>query len=294
MNLRLWELTATGDDGLGVPVAVGPKWQGTDEPISAGGNDIVIFVHGFNNTLQRAEDVWRKETWAELLHQQVPPSSLRKVVLLYWSGCGSSNRALGGLLYPLLVKNAVATAEFLADYLITATHSATVPVDVSFVGHSLGCRVVLETVQRLSQTPTLRVKRLLLMAGAVAEGYCVPWEKFGYPVARVEERVLWSTRDSALKLPFRAGQKLAHDEPATHRRAVGRIGGPTARWSRASCTTRARHGDYWASTATVRHIAHVLDDLPQTREPVPTLRDVDAREIPERNEAARILPNRTL
>lgn len=278
----MWELTSTDDDGLGEPTSVKPKWKYSNEdPLIDGKNDIVFFVHGFNNTMQRAEQVWRRDTY-EALNKVVSQAGMARIVLFYWSGCGSTIRELGGLLYPDLVKNAAKTADHLARYLADRTQSALNPIDISFVAHSLGCRVVLETLQRLESVNTVRVRRVLLMAGAVAEGYCVPWERFGFQIAKDEERVLWSTKDSALKVPFRLGQRLAEDQPESHRRAIGRRGGPSGRWSTASCTTNAGHGDYWSSTSTVRHIAEIIEPSPSA----PVARSIDRsavfRDAPDR------------
>jgi integrase len=74
---------------------------------------------------------------------------LRSVVLFYWPGDYSRWNLVSAMNYPRTVPIAEDTAELLAAYLESAAQDRRVPLHLSFVAHSLGSLVVLETLRRL-------------------------------------------------------------------------------------------------------------------------------------------------
>lgn len=221
---------------------------------------VTIFVHGFKNSEYDADNAWRQTH--ELLRPLVSPSAAASVAHYYWPGDRFENSVGSALWYFKTVGTAVECGESLADWIARAALQRNEMV-VQFVGHSLGCRVVLEAVTGLAGNPRVRVGRVILMAAAVPEGLC---HKGGTLPGTTgpEELVLYSRADCVLKMVFPPGQWLARhpfNDPTPARgkwRAVGYTGGPNGRWHRAE-SSGYKHGGYWNSDESVRRIARLLD-----------------------------------
>jgi hypothetical protein len=97
-------------------------------------------------------------------------------------------------------------------------------VSLSFASHSLGARVVLQTISGLSGN--LHVRRALLMAGAIDDD-CLS-DEYGSAANNVDEiSVLASTRDDVLAFAFPLGnplQGILDSGHPYHRAALGRTG----------------------------------------------------------------------
>jgi hypothetical protein len=97
-------------------------------------------------------------------------------------------------------------------------------VSLCFASHSLGARVVLQTISGL--TTSLRVRRTLLMAGAI-DDTCLTGE-YATAAAKIDEiSILASTRDEVLALAFPLGNPLQGIIDRGHpyyRAALGRNG----------------------------------------------------------------------
>jgi len=166
--------------------------------------------------------------------------------------------------YPLTVPIAGQTAELLAAYLQRAARQRSVPLQLSFVAHSLGSLVVLETIRLLRVArANIMVRDALLMAAAVPEGFCVRGEAYGDSFSLdTNEMALYSQDDKVLKNFFQVGQEIATRFPEKRRRAVGRSGGPGAgrgqRWTSAIHMDGFDHGDYWGGRESVAEIAQIV------------------------------------
>lgn len=144
--------------------------------------------------------------------------------------------------------------------------------DVVLVGHSLGCRVVLEALSQIEEWGTeyqgAQVLHAFLLAPAVPEFNCQGGAAFERNHrSRTREHVLYSKRDLVLLAAFPPGQYLYDDErpmlgPGT--RAVGRAGGPDDRWD-STHPTGLDHGDYWSSSTVSAKIVEAVG-LPPTLE----------------------------
>src|SRR6202011_1769264 len=97
---------------------------------------------------------------------------------------------------------------------------------VFFVGHSLGCRVVLETMQRLANT-NVPILGFVLMAGAVPV-HLLNEGKNLYPGKGKHQYCLFSAEDFVLKACFPPGQIFAGEAPEEGGLpvATGRVGQP--------------------------------------------------------------------
>jgi pimeloyl-ACP methyl ester carboxylesterase len=121
-------------------------------------------------------------------------------------------------------------------------------ISVFFIAHSLGCRVVLEVLERLlnSVVSTVTCSGYLLMAGAVPIDQLMPAGRLGptafLPTGRF---CLHSTRDLVLCAAFPPGQLLSGEIPLYGLPvATGLTGWPSAMWSD-HVNTSLSHGSYW-------------------------------------------------
>jgi hypothetical protein len=179
------------------------------------GQHVLIATHGFN--VNRADGIACLSNWEGLL--QLPPSSV--FVGLLWPG---DSVWAHGLDYPDEPKVADQAGVLLGPFLDANFAEAG---SVSFASHSLGARVVLETIANMK----LPVRRVTLMAGAVDDD-CLTKE-FQAAAANVEQiSVLSSKKDEVLSACFPIGNFFAGIIAAGHpwwRGALGH-GGPTKPW----------------------------------------------------------------
>lgn len=221
--------------------------------------DVTIFVHGFHTSEHDARKNW-EQTRRELEHQLLNPQRARDIAHYFWPG--DPGRFLRRrLAYASAVRRAHECGPALANYLLGLTKLRT----VTFVGHSLGCRVVLETLKRIRARPSnLRPTGSLLMAAAVPEGLCEEGALLPRSAASVAdgESILYSRHDWVLMLAFPPGQLAAETlgDPFIWpgaREAVGRNGRPADRWIHVTKVERG-HNEYWDRPDTVFHITRLL------------------------------------
>ncbi|MDD5581298.1 MAG: alpha/beta hydrolase [Methylobacter sp.] len=156
------------------------------------GKDVLLGTHGFN--VNRQQGIDSLENWGNLL--ALGDSAL--FVGILWAG---DSRWVPVLDYPFEGNEAIASAHLLAPFL---DEYFTEAISLSFASHSLGARLVLETIHYLRRT----VKRLTLMAGAI-EDNCLNKE-YKEAAAKVNEiSVLASRRDDVLKLAFPLANPVA-------------------------------------------------------------------------------------
>jgi hypothetical protein len=215
-------LRATSVGGLVAAEAV--ALDGGDTPLSpaefaqrVSGRDLVLATHGFN--VDQASGLQALSLWEQAC--PLPPNALFVGVL--WPGDSR---------IPILVDyvyegvEAIASGKLLAAYL---NRCATDAASLSLASHSLGARMVLETVRGLA--PDVQVRQLTLMAGAI-ENDCLTRE-YADEAARVQQiTTLASTQDAVLQWAFPAGnlvgEILMHGHPYD-RTAIGRSG-PRRPW----------------------------------------------------------------
>ena len=238
---------------------------------------VVVLIHGYNNTRPSADDSYAGFT-AHL--ERFDALAFWPLAHFFWPGdkpWGALSRAS----YPVEIGAARRAARELRLFLATLHGPAGAPVEVAFVAHSLGARLLLELLDDgRAQGATPHVPIAALMAAAV-------------PVARVERGgalrdaaslpgravVFHSEHDAVLRWAFRLGQLAAGEGFAS--RAVGRFGEPRRGLWAVSVPTPHGHGEYWASRACAADVARQLGAAPP--------RSIAARAI-----SARALPARPL
>lgn len=155
------------------------------------GQHVLIGVHGYN--VNRADGIVHLSNWEGLL-QLAPPSIF---VGLLWPG---DSIWAHGLDYPEEPKIANEAGALLGPFLDACFANV---ASISFTSHSLGARVVLQTISKMS----LQVRRLTLMAGAIDDN-CLNTE-YRATVGRIEKiSVLASKKDEVLSTLFPLGNLI--------------------------------------------------------------------------------------
>ena len=163
------------------------------------GKHVLIGAHGFN--VDRADGIACLSNWEGLL-QLAPPSVF---VGLLWPG---DSVWAHGLDYPEEPRIADEAGNMLAPFIDANFADA---ASVSFASHSLGARVVLQTLSKMS----LPARRTILMAGVIHDD-CLDSE-FKAAAARIGEiSVLASKKDEVLSLLFPLGNLLGGIIAAGH------------------------------------------------------------------------------
>jgi pimeloyl-ACP methyl ester carboxylesterase len=250
---------------------------------------LIVFVHGYNVDQDGAEDAW--QITHELLRRSVPARNLKDLLLYYWPG-DRRLKVVSKLNYFRTVEDAVEAGQGLADYLATL-RPASSPLRVQFVGHSLGCRLVLSAIEKLKPVATVEIDRVVLMAAAVPEGLCGPGMIYGPDGVTWPETVIFSSEDRTLLRFFRLGQWGARHlagipdlDPGVERDAVGISGGPPGRWPGETKSCGLDHGDYWVKPENVEKLVPLFT-RPAARHP--KIRRTPIRTIPESRIAERRL-----
>jgi hypothetical protein len=210
----LIDLRASANGGICAPGAT--AWQDgrtlSGDAFSAlvRGRDLVLATHGFN--VDRQDGVQSLSDWEKLC--TLPANCLFVGVL--WPG---DSRYVPVLDYPVEGDEAITSGRHLSAFLNQYAAGA---ASLSFSSHSLGGRVVLETLAGLNR----RARRVLLMAGAI-ENNCLQQEYRDAAQKADQILVLASVSDWVLHLAFPIGnpigQIIMHGHPY-FRTALGRDG----------------------------------------------------------------------
>jgi pimeloyl-ACP methyl ester carboxylesterase len=223
---------------------------------------MVLLVHGFNNDSAQAKESYfamRRNLNNVLQFCGAGEGTRREVQRsiweLYWPGyepltgtgprgmersAAESAASAGG--YFLEVKKARDwVPRELAAYLRNAG-----PSEIFFIGHSLGCRVILETINRLIVQQSILLSGFLLMAGAVPVDFLTKWGELRRAADAVNRRYcFYSWKDTVLSLAFPPGQLLAGEQPAYGLPMATGLTGWPGRLYTGQSNTRLGHGGYW-------------------------------------------------
>jgi hypothetical protein len=270
---------------------------------------ILFLVHGYNND---APDANKSFAAFESLQRElagVPEGQDYalgwRVVHVYWAG--DADWLIGkGLFYMKAVSNAKRTGEILGE-LVSHFGSAGNLDEVAFVSHSLGCRVVLETLQNMkSRAARARVMRTVFFAAAVPT-FKLEHDDDGLALgagAISEEWLsLFSEHDIVLGAAFPLGQTFASGNEGLLPTALGYTLWASPRTTAVLSQAENRgagHGDYWGKNktrntkgrfasycarTTLRLEPAALSRETHTR--VAVVRSVEAREIAARKQETR-------
>jgi len=242
-------------------------------PPPLGQRRLVVLVHGYaTNDDSAGEDYRRFVQNVEQyrgLGRSIPGTDWLGV---FWPG-NDKSWLVNRISFASRVDAAESSGERLANVLTKGNHR-----ELYLVGHSLGCRAVLESLVKLRTSRHIEhVTGALLMAAAVPEDHCAPDGLYSDTLTGpMQQVVLWSRRDLVLSTVFRAGMRLARENASA---AVGRTGGPLERWHKTSQSVGLGHGAYWRSATSARALLKLMGiDGPR----LPLTRTVDSIEPPAR------------
>ena len=225
-----------------------------DDMVAASRRSCVVMVHGFNNTDGEAAYAYfgfRNQQW-ESFGATLADLDAR-LGDTFWAGdadWGFFDFVDFGT-YPYAIGHAHQAADELVKLLARMPNL----LEVEFIGHSMGCRVIMETVHHLVASGTgPRIRRVCLMAAAVPMEKLEPGGDFADTLAALAANgtqifVMHSRQDKVLHFAFPLGQALAGPGERSSR-ALGREGpNPLMPGYHGTLDempmTGADHGDYW-------------------------------------------------
>lgn len=173
------------------------------------GKHVLLATHGFN--VDQKDGTKSLSRWEQRL--TLPPATV--FIGILWAG----DAWLPVVDYPFEGDDATQSGKLLAPFLNRHFAEA---ASLAFASHSLGARMVLETISGLNR----RVRRLVLMAGAI-DNTCLH-DEYKSAAASVDDiSVLASQGDRVLEIAFPIGNFLggivSRGHPYTHA-ALGREG----------------------------------------------------------------------
>ena len=215
---------------------------------------VVALVHGFNTDQDEASKAFRALR-AALRRVGVDERVEDDIWDLYWPAFvpkgswgwwhASVGEGISRASYPWMVWRAKAIGKVFAKHLRALTAADGSAPDLFLIGHSLGCRMILEALQS-EHARYLRVRGLCLMAAAVPTAAVKPSAELGDAATlAVKTCVIFSSNDDVLFVPFRLGEFAATREWVE---AVGRHGRPIEVWREPDVTrlqTSLKHNDYF-------------------------------------------------
>jgi hypothetical protein len=260
-----------------------------------GNSHILILVHGYNNS--RTESLG---SYSEFLnHLRNTFSTLTaQVAEFLWPG-DEPNKIISTLSYPNQIQPAKESAVELDRYF--RGFGNTRPAVLHFVGHSLGCRVIVELLTAWGTAglpPNMSVGIVVLMAAAVvAKNVDVGGALRNGATLSPKNPVLYSKGDPVLQWAFPIGETVAGE--AFFPTAVGRTGGPPNTWHVPSPMAHNGnayvHGDYWPGDESCAAVASALGGAPDlitpqnaiASSPAPAANGIEFRSTPVRSLAVR-------
>ncbi|MBD3366594.1 MAG: alpha/beta hydrolase [Candidatus Eisenbacteria bacterium] len=271
-------MQATGDISVREKGSGGVTAEARDAPRNwmQGRRHVVLLVHGYNADMDGARRSF--DAFLRMLPARFPPAGR-----VYWPGDADWG-VFSALAYPSKIPVARASAGRLAAYLSKLRGPGGGPIELTLVGHSLGCRVILELLEDLSWLDDTRcvVRVVVLMAAAVPTDLVgVGGQLRRSGLGPLHRHVYHSDDDRVLRWAFPAGQsmaQLAGSEPGDSLEAVGLHGNPRSYASRRRDLRGNRHSDYWKDRRAVRELATLMGSaIPRVLEP----RTLPAAPLPE-------------
>jgi hypothetical protein len=229
------------------------------------GNDrVLILIHGYDNSFSDALGSYN--AFLDRLGTNFP-TYIGQVAEFFWPG-DFPLRVISVLSYPNQIEPAIESAQRLSVYLGNLKGARNGPMEIDLVGHSLGCRVVLELIALWTGgiPPNIRLKTVALMAAAVLVRHV---EQGGQlrAAARLSDNtlVLHSEGDPVLHWAFPLGETAARE--SFFPTAVGRFGGPLQTWKQHFPMATAAgktygHGSYWPGEESSNAVIAALGGAP--------------------------------
>jgi pimeloyl-ACP methyl ester carboxylesterase len=297
--IQLNELSVRSQDGSRALRFV--RWRGSLQDYKS--PRLVILVHGFNTSEPGAWHSYMEflKNLESLSDGCLGPGTHSKGTSSFWAFYwpGDHSKPLVGKLdmlglYNARKGNAETSGRSLGELILRMSPEQ----EVILVGHSMGCRVVLEALAYIAQMRQYRVggarvSTACLMAAAVAIGECdgdeAPYRRrAGEPT----ELVLYSNKDRVLnsRLGYKAAEWLYDSQEGA---AVGATGQPNARWLESPKSTNLPentelgHLHYWDSKESARRVGRFLAGRPATEAAARAGPEERSREQPRHEQPAR-------
>lgn len=264
---------ATGSE---VPLAeqVELRWRTNDlnrrRPVAGspnGRHSILLLIHGYNVSLQKARQAY--DVFMKALEREAPNGFSLPVYQFMWPG-DDPNKLVSALSYSRKIDVALDSGILLANFLQTLHGPDGGPIDVHVVAHSLGNRVLLQTLGRIASSPTVVIRSATLMAAAVPVElvtYSQPF--FDACLVPRQSLVLHSVLDLVLAGPFRTGETLHGGTFMPN--AVGWLGDPIANWTDHKSYNGFSHGDYWVRPGPPKQVLGLLGVATSHETPTATI-----------------------
>lgn len=263
-----------------------------------GRRSLVLLIHGYANSQASALGSYRAcISNLETIASQANSNLLSPIFEFYWPG-DVNIPVINELSYPWEIKPAVESGGKLAEFLQGLAGPGGTPVELHFISHSLGGRVVLETMKQfLAATKSLVIVRSMsLMAAAVPVRMAENAQQLRNAALLPEKRqVLFSSSDLVLMVAFRLGETAAFE--GFFPEAVGSFGHPTGLWQQPWNLKGYEHWNYWPSAVAATYLANYLQ-VPVAVPPPPNMIAENAgpvmRALPSTDTPSRTLTSRSL
>lgn len=189
------------------------------------GQRLTVLLHGYNNGLEEGRE--KLVRFSEYLEQK---GSTDLMLAVLWPGDSWANAVgnwLGAASYPSESRDADDSADNLLTWLVLHVHES---ARVAFVGHSLGCRVVMRAAQRMAREVTIKkpiLDRICLMAAAIDSDSLGKDRPAGYRDAALKAdriAVLASQEDRVLQVAYRLGDSVQSWWPFSGEGSVSALG----------------------------------------------------------------------
>jgi hypothetical protein len=263
-----------------------------------GRRNLVLLIHGYANSQADAAGSFQacinnlEQTASQAGSQLISP-----IFKFYWPG-DTKLPVISQLSYPWEIEPARDSASRLADFLQGLAGPGGTPVEIHFVSHSLGGRVVLETLKHFYPIPSsapIIFKSMSMMAAAVPVHMAGNSNQFLYPALIPQRRqVLFSSSDLVLMIAFRVGELVAGE--GFFPEAVGTYGHPNGMWQQKNMNGY-EHWEYWPSAVAACYLSNFLE-VPVAVPPPPNAigvrSDPATRDMPSAQLSSRSTPTRAL
>jgi len=228
----------------------GPVRDAVDDPDNLRGMEcrhLLILVHGYNNTTTQANKSFVNQIGLLKRHFGTSRYAPDAIAFFHWPG-NYGVRGFSLLGYPADIQRAIDSADRLASYLANFPRPADPGAfKVTIVGHSLGCRLILEMLTRLPNVLNPNVQVVSLMAPAVPIELVDTAGTLHAAVLPPRNMLkCYSHQDLALSVGFPQMQWAAFRlgiEQENYPEAVGLYGNPAAMCK--GVQTYHGHSDYW-------------------------------------------------
>jgi len=264
-----------------------------------GRRSLVLLVHGYANSQPTALGSYSAcISNLEKIASEANSNLTAPFFEFYWPG-DLDIPVLSELSYPWQIKPAIESGGKLAEFLAGLAGPGGTPVELHFISHSLGGRVVLETLKEFllgTKSPVI-VRSISLMAGAVPVHMAGnAKELLNAALLANKRQVLFSASDLVLMIAFRLGETVALE--GFFPEAVGSFGNPAKMSQQQHNLKGYEHWNYWPSALAATYLANFLR-VPVAAPPPPNAiaanagpatRTLPATTTPTRTLTARSLP----